>query len=91
MGNTFYTVKNGLAQYWDRDEARLSLSRWVYHHPEMMQLIINSFKEQGIDLINIDYDPGMMTYETIVTILLAQFDAMSNQDIDDITGVDLDG
>ena len=31
---SYYTEKNGLAQWWDRDHDRLELARWVYHHPE---------------------------------------------------------
>jgi len=32
----YYTERNGLALYWDRDHMRLELAKWVYHHPDRL-------------------------------------------------------
>lgn len=84
---TYYTERNGLAQWWDRDNMRLSLSRWVYHHPEWMQLFADKLKEAGVDIFDMKPEDDNPTY-TIIMDALAE---LTNADIDEITGVDLNG
>lgn len=36
----YYTEKNGLAQFWNRDHTRLEWAKWVYHHPEDTEKIV---------------------------------------------------
>lgn len=81
----FYINRNGRAQQWDRDHNRLELARWVYHHPEILFGIVEAFNEAGIDFFRVD--PNEVDY----TILFEKLNALTNQEIDDITGVDLDG
>ena len=37
---SYYTEKNGLAQFWNRDMTRLEWAKWVYHHPEQTEKLI---------------------------------------------------
>lgn len=83
-----YIEKNGLAQYWDRDHSRLELARWVYHHPENLQAFINKLKEYGIDLFTQPTEEKP-TYN--VEILIRELDQLTAEDIDNITGVNLNG
>lgn len=38
---SYYTEKNGLAQFWNRDNTRLTWARWVYHHPEQTAKLVD--------------------------------------------------
>ena len=84
----FYTDRNGRAQQWDRDHNRLELSRWVYHHPENLWAFVNKLKEYGIDLFT---EPTEEKPNYNIEILIRELDELTKDDIDDITGVDLDG
>lgn len=44
-----YTVKNGLAQFWDRDFNRLELAKWVYNNPEEAKQLIDMLEQQQED------------------------------------------
>ena len=81
----FYINRNGRAQQWDRDYNRLELARWVYHHPELLFGIIEAFTEAGIDFFHVE--PNEVDY----TILFEKLNVLTNQEIDNITGVNLDG
>lgn len=85
---SYYTEKNGLAQWWDRDHDRLELARWVYHHPENLQAFVNKLQEYGIDLFTKPTE-DKPTYN--IEVLIRELDQLTQSDIDDITGVDLDG
>ena len=71
---SYYTERNGLANLWNHDHTRLELAKWVYHHPEdfetLLELILQS--------------PEITSNTTIMT-------PMSDADIDNITGVRLNG
>lgn len=41
----YYMLKNGLAQYWDRDHQRLELSKWAYHNPELLIKILDFYEK----------------------------------------------
>lgn len=52
----YYTEKNGLAQYWNRDHFRMEVAKWVYHHPETVEKLIEyllSAREGSPDLTEI--------------------------------------
>lgn len=83
--NNFYINRNGRAQQWDRDHMRLELARWVFHHPETIYGLITQFTEAGLDFFN--PQPENINY----TILFNDLNTLTNQEIDDITGVYLDG
>lgn len=85
----YYTERNGLALYWDRDHMRLELAKWVYHHPDRLQAFVNKLAEYGIDLLNTEPTDDNPTYD--IEILVRQLNELTDEDIDNITGVDLDG
>ena len=37
---SYYTEKNGLAQFWNRDNTRMEWAKWVYHHPEQTEELL---------------------------------------------------
>lgn len=37
---SYYTEHNGLAQFWNRDHTRLTWAKWVYHHPEQTEKLV---------------------------------------------------
>ncbi len=49
---SYYGERNGLAKEWDRDHAKLLLSRWVFHYPDKMLMLIEKLREYNIDLID---------------------------------------
>lgn len=52
---SYYTEKNGLAQFWNRDFTRLEWARWVYHHPEQTEKLVEillSYQDTAPLLIN---------------------------------------
>jgi hypothetical protein len=81
----FYINRNGRAQQWDRDHNRLELARWVFHHPEILYGLIKALTEAGVDIFHMR--PDEVDYD----FLFEKIDALTNDEIDDITGVDLDG
>lgn len=85
----FYKERNGLANWWDRDHNRLLLSRWVYHHPERLQAFVEKLKEYGIDLLAMEPTDEAPTFN--IEILIQQLGELTHEDIDNITGVKLDG
>lgn len=86
--SNFYIERNGRAQQWDRDHDRLELARWVYHHPENLAAFVDKLAEYGIDLFT---RPTEEKPNYSIEILIHELDELSKQDIDNITGVDLDG
>jgi len=53
---SYYTEKNGLAQFWNRDITRLEWAKWVYHHPEQTQELIDRIlagSSESVDLTEI--------------------------------------
>lgn len=81
----FYINRNGRAQQWDRDHCRLELARWVFHHPETLYGLVTQFIDAGLDFFN--PQPGDVNY----TVLFEGLNTLTNQDIDNITGVNLNG
>ena len=97
---SYYTEKNGLAQFWNRDNTRMEWAKWVYHHPEQTQELINRLIETSsdeLDLSEIKEDIVALENElrkqqqTIIQIQNRPIDIMSDEDIDEITGVNLNG
>lgn len=86
---SYYTERNGLANWWDRDHDRLELARWVFHHPETLQAFADKLAEYGIDLIHHPTSEEDPTWN--ISIFIDQLAALTKDDIDDITGVHLDG
>jgi len=86
---SYYTERNGLAHWWDRDHNRLELARWVFHHPEYLQEFVEKLKEQGIDIYNTHPTDDDPTYT--ISIFVDQLAHLTNDEIDAITGVHLDG
>lgn len=84
-----YTELNGRAQFMKRENDRLTLARWVYHHPERFQLLVDKLKDQGVDLIGPDPMPDDPTFN--IEILVQQLGELTTTDIDNITGVNLSG
>lgn len=83
--SNFYIERNGRAQQWDRDHNRLELARWVFHHPEILYGLIEALTAAGIDIFHVR--PEEVDYD----FLFEKINALTNNEIDDITGVDLDG
>lgn len=36
----YYSDFNGLANFWERDMARVEWAKWVYHHPEQTRRLL---------------------------------------------------
>ena len=60
---SYYTEKNCLAKFWNRDHTRLEWAKWVFHHPEQTEALVerllgmdNMFEERlnNIEAINAD-------------------------------------
>lgn len=81
----FYINRNGRAQQWDRDHNRLELARWVFHHPEMLYDLVKTLTDAEIDIFHVR--PEEVDYD----FLFNKINALTNNEIDAITGVDLDG
>ena len=86
---SYYSERNGLAKWWDKDHARIVLARWVFHHPDRLLALIEKLKEYGIDLIGNTSDPNNDASYNI-SIFVEQLGELTREDIDKITGVDLD-
>ena len=95
---SYYTEKNGLAQFWNRDMTRLEWAKWVYHHPEQTQELIDrllnseendltDIKEAINELKAADYQQQRQ----ISNLQNRPIAVISDEDIDNITGVDLNG
>ena len=82
-----YVDKNGLAKWWERDHVRLEGARWVYHHPEIFQALVDRLKEHGIDIFNNEPTDDNPTYN--VDIVISAIAGLTDEEIDEITGVDL--
>lgn len=67
---SYYTEKNGLANFWNHDHTRLELAKWVYHHPEDFEELLQYIIE------NLEGNPVYLK-------------PMSEEDIENITGVNL--
>jgi len=46
MSNVDYITKNGLANFWDRDEKRFTLAQWIYNHPEYVDRILEFIEQE---------------------------------------------
>ena len=46
MSNIDYITKNGLANFWDRDEKRFILAKWIYNHPEYVDRILEFIEQE---------------------------------------------
>ncbi len=99
MAYSYYTEKNGLAQFWNRDITRLEWARWVYHHPEQTEKLIEMLLQMNVDKIKFDQimarldanDVNDINQSNNIQILFnAIASILTNQDIDKITGVNLD-
>ena len=66
-----YTDLNGLAKMWDRDNTRVEWARWVYHHPEETEKLVEMILQ--IQDLKLNLEP------------------LTDEEIDRITGVDLNG
>ena len=103
---SYYTAKNGLAQFWNRDHTRLEWARWVYHHPEQTQKLVemllgvtdynenlHALQQEVIQntLTNNAQSISINYLQDAVSQFVELNSSLTNQDIDNITGVDLDG
>lgn len=97
---SYYTEKNGRAQFWNRDMTRLEWAKWVYHHPEqteqLLELILqaaeyNSQFEDVVARLDQNDVTDSNQGESLQYVLNAIAQTLSNSDIDNITGVNLDG
>ncbi len=50
-----YTEVNGLAKYWNRDNTRLEWAKWVYHHPEETEKLVEKLLK--IEDLNLNMEP----------------------------------
>lgn len=85
---SYYSERNGLARMWDRDYRRLEYAKWVYHHPDIFQAFVDKLAEYGIDLFDKNSN---VEHEFNIQIIVDQIDQLTKEEIDEITGVDLDG
>lgn len=99
MAYSYYTEKNGLAQFWNRDITRLEWARWVYHHPEQTEKLIEMLLQMNVDSTKLDQiiarldinDANDIKQSDKIQILFnALASILTNQDIDNITGVNID-
>lgn len=86
---SYYAEHNGLANSWERNDMRYKLAKWVFYHPEQFEYFVNKLLEYGIDLLEQNSDAENHEYN--IQIFVDQLDQLSEEDIDDITGVNLDG
>lgn len=94
---SYYTEKNGLAEFWNRDNTRIEWAKWVYHHPdETEQLIAKLLEETDLKRINKRIDMMQVADEDLQRQIIALEGKtasplqLSNADIDAITGIDPD-
>lgn len=85
---SFYATKNGTAYYWERNDKRLLYAKWVYHHPDIFQAFVDKLAEYGIDLFDKNSN---VEHEFNIQIIVDQIDQLTKEEIDEITGVNLDG
>lgn len=93
---------NVLAQFWNRDITRLEWAKWVYHHPEQTEQLIERLLQEGSSgTIPADLEERLTAIENAekeqsdrITVLelnpITSLDELSNTDIDEITGVNPD-
>lgn len=75
--SSYYTQRNGLANFWGHDYNRMELAKWVYHNPEDIKNILESIINQQ------EEEPAYQDDEGNQVIL----EPMSPADVDRITGV----
>lgn len=88
---SYYAEKNGLAKYWERNSISQNLDYWARYHPdeidldpELFQALVNKLMEYDINLFDAP-QPNIFVY------LMDQLSQLSDEDIDNITGVKLNG
>lgn len=95
---SYYTEKNGLAQFWNRDNTRMEWAKWVYHHPEQTEELLERLLSgqdsseiqealENLEAVNEEQSRRILNLERTHGISL---EALSDADIDRITGVNLD-
>ena len=85
MVNSYYTKQNGQAQRWDRDNARLLLAKWAFHHPEALMALMEKLSQYGIDLINHEMAENPTYYRDV---FVRQLEELTAADIEEIfTGI----
>ena len=100
---SLYTDVNGLANFWNKDHTRLEWAKWVYHNPDAVKELADAFLqaiEYNNNLAEIERNVTKNTntnaqqsrdIESITRVLslITSPTTLSNEDIDNITGVNL--
>lgn len=91
---SYYAERNGLAKYWERLDIGQNVSYWaqhhpqeVYCHPEVFQELVNKLLQYDIDLFH--STTGKNKYN--ISVYADSIDSITDNEVDNITGVDLNG
>lgn len=91
---SYYAERNGLAKYWERLDISQNVSYWaqhhpqeLYYHPEIFQQLVDALLQYDINLFH--STDNQNNYN--ISVFADSIDDVTNNEIDNITGVDLDG
>ena len=91
---SYYSERNGLAKFWERSDVSQHVSYWaqhhpqeVYCHPEVFQQLVDTLLQYNIDLFHSTSTESKYN----ISVFADSLDDITNSEIDNITGVNLNG